>query len=117
MKRYGLNEQVSNTMMYFNLSSEQWDELAPLIQQALTSSYAQHNSHAALVEALEELLSDRADIEFGEERDLCRFCGIDYTDENAEAADEGSDPFYFCLDSACIGNKARAALALAKQGT
>ena len=68
----------------------------------------------ALLAALKDLLGISVDIVAGEERDTCRHCGRDYTEDNMEEAEKGNDPLYLCPSDDCPGYIARHAIALAE---
>ena len=61
-----------------------------------------------------DLLGISVDIVAGEERDTCRHCGRDYTEDNMEEAEKGNDPLYLCPSDDCPGYIARHAIALAE---
>jgi len=72
------------------------------------------NTYPALLAALKDLLGISVDIVAGEERDTCRHCGRDYTEDNMEEAEKGNDPLYLCPSDDCPGYIARHAIALAE---
>ena len=86
----------------------------PELYSLASEAERRYVAYPALLAALKDLLGISVDIVAGEERDTCRHCGRDYTEDNMEEAEKGNDPLYLCPSDDCPGYIARHAIALAE---